>query len=165
MDANTYGFDELNYPDRTDRLRELVRRSRFTWVSANERDGSRPSEAFAAEQGARRWTLGRVGGLCGSASRGGVAGLRVGRRRHREALPHQAPMTEIEAFAFPAAISASTRCLGSFTTSLPLTSIAKILLSTLSADAPVATAIGRRAAATYNRHITTVRSFVRALVR
>lgn len=164
MDANTYGFDELNYPDRTDRLRELVRRSRFTWVSANERDGSRPSEAFADEQGARRRTLERVAG-CGSASRGGVAGLRVGRRRHREALPHQAPMTEIEAFAFPAAISASTRCLGSFTTSLPLTSIAKILLSTLSADAPVATAIGRRAPATYNRHITTGRSFVRALVR
>ena len=29
MDANTYGFNELDYlPDRTDRLRELVRRSR-----------------------------------------------------------------------------------------------------------------------------------------
>jgi 2',3'-cyclic-nucleotide 2'-phosphodiesterase (5'-nucleotidase family) len=32
-------------------------------VSANVRDGSRPSEVLAAEQGARRWTLERVAGL------------------------------------------------------------------------------------------------------
>jgi 2',3'-cyclic-nucleotide 2'-phosphodiesterase/3'-nucleotidase len=32
-------------------------------VSANVRDGSRPSEVFAAEQGARRFTLARAGGL------------------------------------------------------------------------------------------------------
>jgi 2',3'-cyclic-nucleotide 2'-phosphodiesterase/3'-nucleotidase len=32
-------------------------------VSANVRDGSRPSEVFAAEQGARRFTLAQPGGL------------------------------------------------------------------------------------------------------
>jgi hypothetical protein len=64
LDANTFGFNELDYlPQRVDRLRELVSRSRFVWVSANVRDGSRPSQVLAAEQGARRWTLQRVGGL------------------------------------------------------------------------------------------------------
>jgi 2',3'-cyclic-nucleotide 2'-phosphodiesterase (5'-nucleotidase family) len=32
-------------------------------VSANVREARQPSEVFAAEQGARRWTLERVGGL------------------------------------------------------------------------------------------------------
>jgi 2',3'-cyclic-nucleotide 2'-phosphodiesterase (5'-nucleotidase family) len=64
MDANTFGFNELDYVlNHTDRFRELVARSRFTWVSANVRDGSRPGEVLAAEQGARLWTLERVGGV------------------------------------------------------------------------------------------------------
>jgi 2',3'-cyclic-nucleotide 2'-phosphodiesterase (5'-nucleotidase family) len=61
LDADTFGFDYL--PDRTDRLRDLVSRSRFAWVSANVRDGSRPDQAFAAVQGARLWVLKQVGGV------------------------------------------------------------------------------------------------------
>jgi 2',3'-cyclic-nucleotide 2'-phosphodiesterase (5'-nucleotidase family) len=64
LDANTFGFNELDYVlNQPDRFRELVSRSRFAWVSANVRDGSRPSEVLAAEQGARRWTVERVGGV------------------------------------------------------------------------------------------------------
>jgi 2',3'-cyclic-nucleotide 2'-phosphodiesterase (5'-nucleotidase family) len=61
LDADTFGFDYL--PDRTDRLRELVSRSRFAWVSANVRDTSHPDQAFAAAQGARLWLLKTVGGV------------------------------------------------------------------------------------------------------
>jgi 2',3'-cyclic-nucleotide 2'-phosphodiesterase/3'-nucleotidase len=61
MDADTFGFDYL--PDQADRLRDLVSRSRFAWVSANVRDGSRPAEVFAAGQGARLWVLRKVGGV------------------------------------------------------------------------------------------------------
>jgi 2',3'-cyclic-nucleotide 2'-phosphodiesterase (5'-nucleotidase family) len=61
LDADTFGFDYL--PDRTDRLRDLVSRSRFAWVSANVRDGSHPDQAFAAAQGARLWVLKQVGGV------------------------------------------------------------------------------------------------------
>jgi 2',3'-cyclic-nucleotide 2'-phosphodiesterase (5'-nucleotidase family) len=64
MDANTFGFDMDAYlPDRTDQLRDLVARSRFAWVSANVREGSRPSQALAAEQGARLWVLRKVAGI------------------------------------------------------------------------------------------------------
>jgi 2',3'-cyclic-nucleotide 2'-phosphodiesterase (5'-nucleotidase family) len=64
MDADTFGFDVDAYvPDRIGRLRELVSRSRFAWVSANVREGSRPSQALAAEQGARLWVLKQVGGV------------------------------------------------------------------------------------------------------
>ena len=64
MDADTFGFDVDAYvPDRTGRLRELVARSRFAWVSANMREGSSPSQALAAEQGARLWVLKQVGGV------------------------------------------------------------------------------------------------------
>jgi 2',3'-cyclic-nucleotide 2'-phosphodiesterase (5'-nucleotidase family) len=61
MDANTFGYNELDFVP--DRLGEQVARSRFRWVSANARDGSRPSQVFAADQGARLWTLERVAGL------------------------------------------------------------------------------------------------------
>jgi 5'-nucleotidase / UDP-sugar diphosphatase len=64
MDADTFGFDVDAYvPDRTDHLRDLVARSRFAWVSANVREGSRPSEVLAAEQGTRLWVLKQVGGI------------------------------------------------------------------------------------------------------
>jgi 2',3'-cyclic-nucleotide 2'-phosphodiesterase (5'-nucleotidase family) len=64
LDADTFGFDPDAYlPDRTDELRDLVARSRFAWVSANMREGSRPSEALAAEQGARLWVLKKVAGV------------------------------------------------------------------------------------------------------
>jgi 2',3'-cyclic-nucleotide 2'-phosphodiesterase (5'-nucleotidase family) len=64
MDADTFGFDADAYvPDRTDQLRALVARSRFAWVSANVREGSRPSEVLAAEEGARLWVLKKVGGI------------------------------------------------------------------------------------------------------
>jgi 2',3'-cyclic-nucleotide 2'-phosphodiesterase (5'-nucleotidase family) len=64
MDADTFGYDMDQYlPDRTGHLRELVARSRFGWVSANVREGSRPSQTLAAEQGARLWVLRKVGGV------------------------------------------------------------------------------------------------------
>lgn len=62
MDADTFGCDYVVEGGR-DLLRGLVARSRFRWVSANVRDGSRPSEVFAAEQDARRFTLTQAGGL------------------------------------------------------------------------------------------------------
>jgi 2',3'-cyclic-nucleotide 2'-phosphodiesterase (5'-nucleotidase family) len=64
LDADTFGFDVNMYvPDRIGHLRELVARSRFAWVSANVREGSRPSQVFAAEQGARLWVLRQVAGV------------------------------------------------------------------------------------------------------
>jgi 2',3'-cyclic-nucleotide 2'-phosphodiesterase (5'-nucleotidase family) len=64
MDANTFGYDMDAYlPARTDHLRDLVARSRFAWVSANVREGSRPSKVLAAEQGARLWVLKQVAGI------------------------------------------------------------------------------------------------------
>jgi 5'-nucleotidase / UDP-sugar diphosphatase len=64
LDADTFGYDMDPYvPHRIDHLRDLVARSRFVWVSANVREGSRPSEALAAEQGARLWVLRQVGGI------------------------------------------------------------------------------------------------------
>jgi 2',3'-cyclic-nucleotide 2'-phosphodiesterase (5'-nucleotidase family) len=61
LDANTFGYNELDFVP--DRLGEQVARSRFRWVSANVRDGSRLGEVFAAERGARLWTLEQVAGL------------------------------------------------------------------------------------------------------
>ena len=64
LDADTYGYDMDQYlPDRIGHLRDLVARSRFVWVSANVREGGRPSEALAAEQGARLWVLKQVSGI------------------------------------------------------------------------------------------------------
>jgi 2',3'-cyclic-nucleotide 2'-phosphodiesterase (5'-nucleotidase family) len=64
LDADTFGYDPDQYlPDRIDHVRELVARSRFAWVSANVREGSRPSQALAAEQGARLWVLKQVAGI------------------------------------------------------------------------------------------------------
>ena len=68
LDANTFGYNELDFLP--DRLEEQVARSRFRWVSANVRDGRRPTEVLAAAQGARRWTLERVAGF-----RVGVTGV------------------------------------------------------------------------------------------
>jgi 2',3'-cyclic-nucleotide 2'-phosphodiesterase (5'-nucleotidase family) len=62
LDADTFGCDYV-MEGGPDLLRGLVARSRFRWVSANVRDGSRPGEVFAAEQGARRFTLAQAGGL------------------------------------------------------------------------------------------------------
>jgi len=64
LDADTYGYDMDQYlPDRIGHLRDLVARSRFVWVSANVREGSHPSQALAAEQGARLWVLKQVAGV------------------------------------------------------------------------------------------------------
>jgi 2',3'-cyclic-nucleotide 2'-phosphodiesterase (5'-nucleotidase family) len=64
LDVDTFGYDMDQYlPDRIGHFRELVARSRFAWVSANVREGSRPSEALAAEQGARPWVLKKVAGI------------------------------------------------------------------------------------------------------
>jgi 2',3'-cyclic-nucleotide 2'-phosphodiesterase (5'-nucleotidase family) len=64
LDVDTFGYDMDQYlPDRIGHFRELVARSRFAWVSANVREGSRPSEALAAEQGARLWVLKQVAGI------------------------------------------------------------------------------------------------------
>ena len=62
MDADTFGCDYA-MEGGPDLLRGLVARSRFRWVSANVRDGERPGEVFAAEQGARTFTLAQAGGL------------------------------------------------------------------------------------------------------
>jgi 2',3'-cyclic-nucleotide 2'-phosphodiesterase (5'-nucleotidase family) len=64
LDADTFGYDMDQYlPDRIGHFRELVARSRFAWVSANVREGSHPSEALAAAQGARLWVLRQVVGI------------------------------------------------------------------------------------------------------
>jgi 2',3'-cyclic-nucleotide 2'-phosphodiesterase (5'-nucleotidase family) len=64
LDADTFGYDPDAYlPDRIGHLRSLVWRSRFVWVSTNVREGSRPSQALAAEQGARLWVLKQVAGI------------------------------------------------------------------------------------------------------
>ena len=64
LDADTFGYDMDQYlPDRIGHFRELVARSRFAWVSANVREGSRPSQVLAAEQGARLWMLRKVAGV------------------------------------------------------------------------------------------------------
>jgi 2',3'-cyclic-nucleotide 2'-phosphodiesterase (5'-nucleotidase family) len=64
LDADTFGYDPDQYlPDRIGHVRALVARSRFVWVSANVREGSRPSQVLAAEQGARLWVLRKVGGV------------------------------------------------------------------------------------------------------
>jgi 2',3'-cyclic-nucleotide 2'-phosphodiesterase/3'-nucleotidase len=64
LDADTFGYDMDQYlPDRIGHVRELVERSRFAWVSANVREGSHPSQALAAEQGARLWVLKQVAGI------------------------------------------------------------------------------------------------------
>jgi 2',3'-cyclic-nucleotide 2'-phosphodiesterase (5'-nucleotidase family) len=87
LDADTFGFDYL--PDRTDRLRDVVSRSRFAWVSANVRDGSRPDQAFAAAQGARLWVLKQVGGV-----RVGITGV--------VAPGYDADTSELESAGMPA---------------------------------------------------------------
>jgi 2',3'-cyclic-nucleotide 2'-phosphodiesterase (5'-nucleotidase family) len=77
IDADTFGFSELNTFEQAApneeslaRLRELVAASDFAWVSANVRDGGRPEEAFAADQGAQPWIVRDVGGV-----RVGITGL------------------------------------------------------------------------------------------
>jgi 2',3'-cyclic-nucleotide 2'-phosphodiesterase (5'-nucleotidase family) len=64
LDADTFGYDiDQCLPDRIGHVRDLVARSRFAWVSTNVREGSRPSRALAAEQGARLWVRKRVAGI------------------------------------------------------------------------------------------------------
>jgi len=77
IDADTFGFSELNTfgqapasEDSLARLRELVAASGFAWVSANVREGSRPEEVFAADEGAQLWIVREVGGV-----RVGITGL------------------------------------------------------------------------------------------
>ena len=60
LDVDTFGCDYRAGPDL---LRGLVTQSRFRWVSANVRDSSRPSEVFAAGQGAQPFTLAEAAGL------------------------------------------------------------------------------------------------------
>lgn len=70
LDVDTFGFNEIFLgeayasPEKgTAQLRELVGDSRFSWVSANVREEADPSRVFAAEQGARRFTVEEVGGV------------------------------------------------------------------------------------------------------
>jgi 5'-nucleotidase/UDP-sugar diphosphatase len=77
IDADTFGFSELNTfeqapasEDSLARLRELVAASEFAWVSANVREGSRPEEVFAADEGSQLWIVREVGGV-----RVGITGL------------------------------------------------------------------------------------------
>jgi 2',3'-cyclic-nucleotide 2'-phosphodiesterase (5'-nucleotidase family) len=65
MDADTFGYEAFNYVSqgRTDRLLALVSHSRFAWVSANVRDGKRPTEVLGYEQGARRFVIKQVAGI------------------------------------------------------------------------------------------------------
>lgn len=68
IDANTFGFSET---DLVAVLRERVAASRFTWVSANVREGDSPDEVFAFAQGARPWIIKELAGV-----RVGITGLR-----------------------------------------------------------------------------------------
>jgi 2',3'-cyclic-nucleotide 2'-phosphodiesterase (5'-nucleotidase family) len=78
LDVDTFGMNELNvyadtgreWEDGVAQLRRLVARSRFHWVSANVREGARPSGVLAHEQGARRFVVRRVAGV-----RVGITGL------------------------------------------------------------------------------------------
>jgi 2',3'-cyclic-nucleotide 2'-phosphodiesterase (5'-nucleotidase family) len=65
MDADTFGYEAYNYVSqgRTDRLLALVSHSRFAWVSANVRDGTRPAEVLGYDQGARRFVIKQVAGI------------------------------------------------------------------------------------------------------
>jgi 5'-nucleotidase/UDP-sugar diphosphatase len=65
LDADTYGFNEVASDVSgvaPAEVRELVARSRFTWVSANVLELDR-SDVFAKAQGARRWVIREVGGV------------------------------------------------------------------------------------------------------
>lgn len=68
FDANTFGFSETEL---VAVLRERVAASRFTWVSANVREGESPDEVFAFAQGARPWIIKELAGV-----RVGITGLR-----------------------------------------------------------------------------------------
>jgi 2',3'-cyclic-nucleotide 2'-phosphodiesterase (5'-nucleotidase family) len=68
LDANTFGFSETEL---VAVLRERVAASRFTWVSANVREGDSPDEVFAFAQGARPWIIKELAGV-----RVGITGLR-----------------------------------------------------------------------------------------
>jgi len=68
FDANTFGFSETEL---VAVLRERVAASRFTWVSANVREGDSPDEVFAFAQGARPWIIKDLAGV-----RVGITGLR-----------------------------------------------------------------------------------------
>jgi 2',3'-cyclic-nucleotide 2'-phosphodiesterase (5'-nucleotidase family) len=68
LDANTFGFSETEL---VAVLRERVGASRFTWVSANVREGDSPDEVFAFAQGARPWIIKDLAGV-----RVGITGLR-----------------------------------------------------------------------------------------
>lgn len=68
FDANTFGFSETEL---VAVLRERVAASRFTWVSANVREGDSPDEVFAFAQGARPWIIKELAGV-----RVGITGLR-----------------------------------------------------------------------------------------
>jgi 2',3'-cyclic-nucleotide 2'-phosphodiesterase (5'-nucleotidase family) len=68
LDANTFGFSETEL---VAVLRERVAASRFTWVSANVREGDSPDEVLAFAQGARPWIIKELAGV-----RVGITGLR-----------------------------------------------------------------------------------------
>ena len=68
LDADTFGFSELNFcddwcgpaGDSVDRLKKVVAASDFDWVSANVREGD---DVLAAQQGARRYVIEEVDGV------------------------------------------------------------------------------------------------------
>jgi 2',3'-cyclic-nucleotide 2'-phosphodiesterase (5'-nucleotidase family) len=78
LDVDTFGMNEVqlymetgkDFEEGIAQMRRLVARSRFGWVSANVRDGARPSRVLAHEQGARRFVVRRVAGV-----RVGITGL------------------------------------------------------------------------------------------
>jgi 2',3'-cyclic-nucleotide 2'-phosphodiesterase (5'-nucleotidase family) len=96
IDAHTFGFSELNTFEQApateeslERLRELVAASEFASVSANVREGSRPEEVFAADEGARLWIVRHVGGV-----RVGITGLLA--RYPAATIPAVPPGLELE---------------------------------------------------------------------
>lgn len=60
LDANTFGNHDFDYGP--ENLTEMVRASRFAWVSANVLD-RRTGEVFAAEAGAKRYIIKDVNGV------------------------------------------------------------------------------------------------------
>jgi 5'-nucleotidase/UDP-sugar diphosphatase len=68
LDADTFGLNEI-YEAGPKRLPELVRASRFSWVSANVLDPG-GADVFAKDSGARRWVVRDLQGV-----RVGITGL------------------------------------------------------------------------------------------
>ena len=110
LTADTFGFSEVafgehydSFGEGLDRLRELVARSEFAWVSANVRDHRNPEEPFAYEQGAQLFVVedlegvkvGNTGLLSATFSGPGSPPLPAGTRAELRVLDPARAMREV----------------------------------------------------------------------